>query len=70
MWPSFDGVTRRCASGIAEELSGVAEDAGLARGVEAGVEAAGVDDVLGSSEEPQPLATASTRANATKYRIL
>jgi len=71
MRPSLDGVTRRCASGIAEELSGGAEDTGLARDVEAGVEAAGVDDDFGSSDEPpHELATANTTAIAKKYRIL
>jgi hypothetical protein len=71
MRPSLDGVTRRCASGISDELSGVADDAGLARDVEAGVEAAGVDDDFGSSEEPpHELATATRTASATRYRIL
>jgi hypothetical protein len=70
MWPSLDGVTRRCASGIAEELSGVAEDGGLAGEDEGGEEEAGPGDAWGSSEEPQPLATANTTASATKYRIL
>ena len=66
MRPSLDGVTRRCASGISDELSGGADDAGLAREVMAGVEAASVDDDFGSSEEPpHELATANRIAKTT-----
>ena len=69
MRPSFDGVTFRWASGISDELPGVAEDAGLDRDVEAGVEDAGVADDFESSDEPQALATVSRTAIATRYRI-
>ena len=70
MRPSFDGVTFRWARGIPPELSGVAEDAGLLRDVDAGVEDPGVGDGFASSDEPHALVTASMTASATTYRIL
>jgi len=58
------------ARGIADELLGVADDAGLAREVEAGDGDAGAGEDFESSEEPQAAATAKSTASAIKYRIL
>jgi hypothetical protein len=49
---------------------GVADDAGLAREVEAGDGDAGAGEDFESSEEPQAAATAKSTASAIKYRIL
>ena len=70
MRPSFDGVTFRWASGIDEELSPVADAAGLAREVEGGDGDAGAGEDFESSEEPQAPAAAKSTASAIKYRIL
>jgi len=61
----LEGITRRWASGIPDELSGVAEDAGRAREVADGVDDARVADDFGSSEEPQALARIRTTVRTT-----